>query len=163
MVLADIKVLVDGFNFSTVLEDKTLGEDLAGIVAQGISDRSLVQQSGADSAWPDNAEPYKTWKAAKYGAYQPNVRTGQMLSIDSLLGGTVVSTHDVSMRYGTGQPPDRSITGGRFDEKTDGSITDIEKAYFCSQTRPFYELDEKICDYVINRVTDAADEYFARH
>jgi hypothetical protein len=161
-VLRDLKAIALSFGFEATIEGKTLGDDIAGITADMIAARSIDTESGADGQWPANAPKYAEWKAAKYGVDKPNFRTGQMLSIESLIGGTAVSTHDVQMQYGTGQPPTRSATGQGFNSATDGSVTDIEKAYFCSTTRPFYMLDETIGDAVFARVEQCLDEYLLK-
>jgi hypothetical protein len=161
-VLADLKAIVHGFDFERVVEDKTLGEDLAGIIADGIAARSIDEERGATVGWDANAPDYADWKEKKYNVRKPNVRTGQMLSIQSLLGMTTVSTHEVQMLYGLGEAPTRSSASDYFNPKTDGSITDIEKAYFCSATRPFYELDDTIANAVFDRIEQALTQYLAR-
>ncbi len=161
-VLADLRAIVHGFDFETVIEDKTLGEDLAGIIADGIAARSIDEERGAEQSWDANESKYADWKEKKYNVRKPNIRTGQMLSIESLLGGTIVTTHEVQMLYGLGEAPTRSSASDYFDPKTDGSITDIEKAYFCSASRPFYELDDTIANAVFDRIGEALTQYLAR-
>jgi len=163
-VLVDLKALSLSFGFHATIEGKSLGRDIAGLTADMIAARSIDRQAGASGAWPPNSdEPpgkgYRSWKQKKYNVDLANVRTGQMLSIESLLGTTIVDTNRVQMLYGTAQPPSRSSASSYFDPKTDGAITDIEKAFFCSDARPFYELDEEISTAVLERIAQCCEEY----
>ena len=165
-LLADLKALSLGFGFHATIEGKSLGRDVAGLTADMIAARSIDKEAGASGTWPQNADNppgkgYRSWKSRKYNVDKPNIRTGQMLSIESLLGATTVDTHSVQMLYGTGRPPGRSAASSYFDPKTDGATTDIEKAYFCSDIRPFYELDEEISTAVFERIADCCQEYLA--
>src|SRR4051812_11189637 len=84
--------VIDGIVFTMPGVDQSLGRDLAGAVAEGIADRSVPDAKDPDGGtWDDNREPYKSWKAAKYDAYQPGILTGQMLSLESLLGETAIA------------------------------------------------------------------------
>lgn len=167
-VLAELLEVVHSFGFDATIEGKTLGHDCAGIVADRIAARSIDRESGADGAWDPNSDHppgkgYRSWKARRYGVDKPNIRTGQMLSVESLLGQTTVTTHEVQMLYGTGRAPTGSATGQGFDPETDGAITDIEKAFFCSQSRPFYQLDDEISDAVFARVEECCKQYLTSH
>lgn len=161
-LMRDLRDLIDSFGFDATIEGKNLGQDCAGIVADGIAARSIDDESGPDGQWKPNAPEYAKWKARKYGVGKPNIRTGQMLSHQSLIGQTVITTASVEMNYGTGQPPTSSATGQGYDQKRDGEITDIEKAFFCSTTRPFYLLDDIIADRVLFRVDQCLQEYLVR-
>ena len=158
-VAAWLKEVIDGFGFHLAVENTTMGEDCVGIIAEGIMDRSIDDEAGPDGPWSPNAEPYRSWKAKKYGVDKPNLRTGQMLSLQSLMGRVTVDARGATMEYGTGEAPTRSSASAYFNPKTDGSITDIEKAYFCSQTRPFYAIDDAIAERVYERIGEALSEY----
>lgn len=155
--------VVDSFGFELALENETLGEDCAHIIAEEIAVRG-GDSRGAEGYWLSNTEPYRTRKRAKYGVDKPNIRTGQMLSIESLLGQTTVTNDSVIMLYGTGQAPVRSYASNYFNANSDGAITDIEKAYFCSvaHARPFYELDDDIANKVFEHIEATLSEYLAR-
>ena len=143
-VEAKIAGLIQSFNFTRKGEDKSLGHDMAVVVATGIQERSIPEMKAPDGdTWDPNEPKYAARKRAKYDADQPNVRTGQMLSLESLLGDVSVAPETVTMRYGTGDPPTSAANGATLTEG-DKSITDIEKAYFGSKTRPFYALDSTI-------------------
>lgn len=157
-LLADLKSLATRFGFLATIEGKTLGDDIAAITADSIHARSVDRESGTDGQWPANAPKYAAWKARKYGVDRPNIRTGQMLSLQSLLGQTAVTTHQVQMMYGTGHPATRSATGMGFDPGRD-DLADVDKAYFCSTSRPFYELDDEISDRVFDRIEKCLEDY----
>jgi hypothetical protein len=139
-----MKQLVDSFNFQRPGKDQSLGRDIAGAIANGIRDRSVPDAMGPDGdKWDDNEESYAAEKRQKYDADQPNVRTGQMLSLQSLMGRTTVEPELVEMRYGVDEPPSSAFNGTELTEG-DKAVTDIQKAEWCSVTRPFYALDEEI-------------------
>lgn len=136
--------VVDSFDFARPGVEGSLGRDLAVAAAEGMVERSIVDQTErTGSPFLANEPIYARWKAAKYDAHQPNVRTGQMLSLQSMLGDVDISPEDVALRYGTGQPPASAFSGVALSE-SDRSITDIEKAFFASEDRPFYGLDDSI-------------------
>ena len=155
--------IVNGFNFDLTLESTTLGEDCAHIIADEIANRS-ANSRGAENYWAENEEPYRSWKAKKYGVSKPNVRTGQMLNLQALLGEFVVTTDQVAMFYGTVEAPARSSASSYFDPKTDGAITDVEKAWYCSTShnRPFYELDDNISTIIFEHIENTLAEYLQR-
>src|SRR5262249_31679475 len=121
---------------------------------------------GSTVSWPDNAPGYAQWKAKKYGVFdQPNIRTGQMLSQQSLIGRTQVEADQITMVYGTGMAANRSATGQGFDSRRDDA-TDVEKARFAHEgqsrrkvQRPFYELDETISQAVKEEIAEALQDY----
>lgn len=160
-VFNDIKAVIDGFNFATQVEDKTLGLDCAGIVADEIIHRSIDEQRGEAGAWYEIDERYAASKLKNYGTNLIGVRTGQMLSLESMLGTVNVSTSEVQMLYGTGKPPTTSSVTG-YITTADKEISDIEKAYFFSKDRPFYELDDLISDKVYARIEHCLEEYIVR-
>lgn len=171
-VNAWLKKVVAGFNFDLTVESESLGKDCANIIAEEIAVRS-ADGRGADGYWPENTNTpspqlgglgYRDWKQLKYGVGKPNIRTGQMISIESLLGTVTVTTDAVTMLYGTGDPPTRSAASSYFNPRTDGAITDIEKAYFCSvaYARPFYELDDDMASIVFRHIEETLAEYLQR-
>jgi hypothetical protein len=161
-VFDDIKELIDGFSFTTTVEGKSLGKDCAGIIAKEIVVRSIEEQRGESGAWYEIGEKYAEEKFKKYGVRMIGVRTGQMLSLESLLGSVSITTTDVQMLYGTGQPPTESKSPTGYLSKADKEITDIEKAYFFSKDRPFYELDDLISDRVYARIETVLEDYIRR-
>lgn len=158
----DLDALVAGIDFSMPGRDQALGRDLAGVIAQGIVDRTVGEQRSVDgSVLKANMPQYRAWKAAKYGSYQPLVRTGQMTSFPSVLGEVTIVSSDVRMRYGTGSAPTSSSTGYLSD--SDRAVTDRDKAGYVSDDRPFYGLDDRIADAVIEAAGDALDDYLRSH
>lgn len=158
-VVDDLRRLILSFGFDKTIEGRSIGQDCVGVVADGIAARSIDAQGSPDGSWPANEPKYKEWKRDKYGSDLVGVRTGQMLSIESLKGGSIITTHDVEMQYGTGLPPTRSYASAYFDPRTDGSISDIEKAFLFSKRRPFYVLDDAIADGVLARLESAVAQY----
>ncbi len=152
--------LVDGFDFERPGKDQSLGRDLAGVVANGIRDRSVPDCVAPDqSIWPANERDYAAYKREKYDADQPNVRTGQMLSLRSLVGRTSVSNELVEMKYGTGEAPTSAFNGAELT-KSDEETTDVDKAGYCTEAgRAFYGLDDTIAGGVVAEAAGALDDY----
>lgn len=177
--LRDLEDLIDTFNFDASIGNMSLGKRMANKTAEMIALRSATQQKGASVQWEPNKEPYKSDKAKKYNVHDlAGVRTGQMLSIMSLLGETEIQADEIVMDYGIDQPATRSYGSSHFDPKADGKATDREKAKWFTEgragirgrdargrftagssggqpARPFYELDDEIADAVFELVTDA--------
>lgn len=159
----DVGAWLDGtvgsFNFERTGEDQSLGRDLAGVVAQGMIDRTAKDQKTVDGEeLRPNEEKYRKRKRRLYEVDQPLWRTGQMLSLPSMIGKVTVSADQIEMRYGIGEAPTRSMTGD-YISKEDKEITDVEKAGYVSEARPFYGLD----DQIIDEVKKAAGEALGAH
>lgn len=144
----DLNALVDTFNFTRPGRERSLGLDAVHIVAEGIVDRSAKNQGSASgNPWPPNRADYTAAKLAKYSVSLIGFRTGQMISIPSLLGQVDIRPREIEIRYGTGRPPTRSMTG--HIEPADMKVTDTQKAeWFTNKKGDFYEVDEKIADKV---------------
>jgi hypothetical protein len=154
--------LFDTFGFTSTYEGKALGNVLAETTAEGIRERSIERQcDGSGTPWPVNSDGdgslssrnatsvhgqgYRSRKRRLYGTDLTNVRTGQMLSIQSLMAKVVVTQYLVEIHYGTGEPPTSSSTG--YIEDADKRISDDDKAFYAhEQGRKFFELDADICD-----------------
>lgn len=152
--------MIDSINFTLPGKDQSIGRDLAGVVAEGIADRSVPDARDPDGAsWAPNEEPYKSWKRKKYDADQPGILTGQMLSLESLKGETDVAPDQVTMKYGTGKPAERARNGAARP-KAANPATDREKArYFTDSGRPFYALDAEIAAKCVEEAKDAITDY----
>jgi hypothetical protein len=170
-LMVHLRDIVDGFNFTRVGTDQSLGRDVANLVVARIAQRGVTDKGGISGPWPENStkEPpkggYKGYKERRYGVDQPNVRTGQMLSQPSLFGRTTVEAYLITMRYGTGEVADRTTTGVPL-AKADTKRTDIEKAYFAHTgqsvhkiKRPFYEVDESDGTAVVEFLQQKLDAY----
>jgi hypothetical protein len=155
-IMAWLAEFADGFNFTRVGADQSLGRDMANKVVERIIDRSLTDRRGINGEWDDNsttpskryARGYKQYKEEEYRVDQPNVRTGQMLDQLSLYGRTTIDDKLITMKYGLDAVPSRTSTGVAL-KKADLAITDVQKAYFAHTgqshkkiKRPFYEVDE---------------------
>ena len=102
--------------------------------------------------------PYRSKKGKKYGTTKTNFRTGQMISRASVLGTVIITKNSVEIRYGTGQPPTSSVNG--YIEERDKQITDVEKAEYADELgRPFFELDDQICDHTFNIIGDGLGDH----
>jgi hypothetical protein len=150
--------LVDSFDFTLPGKDESLARDLAGLVAQGIFDRSAEARGADGTPWPPNERKYRAWKERRYHQVQPLKRTGQMLSLLSLMGETKIRAKTVEMVYGINEPPTDTETGDPLMHK-DKKVTDREKAEWNSPERPFYQLDNKIRDAAIDLAGEALAEY----
>ena len=156
---AALDQLVSGLSFAHVGQDQALGRELVTIVAEGIAARSAEGMAAGGGLWYANEPKYERWKKKRYGVEQPNYRTGQMLSQTSLEGDATIGETAIEMRYGTGTPP--AAAGGVPLSVSDESITDIEKAFFCSALRPFYELDDDISEECRKHAMEALDKFAA--
>jgi len=135
--------VVKSIDFTIPGVDSAMGLDTAFAVAEGIYDRSDSRQQGADARWPENSEPYKSDKLSKYGTDKTNFRTGQMISLASMLANVTIEPRLITMLYGTGLPPTSSVNG--YIEEEDKLISDREKAAIAHEEgRPFFEVDETI-------------------
>jgi len=165
-VVADLERWVDGFDFERTGAEGSLGRDIVKAVAEGIAKRGAEQHRGAVDAWADNADNppgkgYASWKQKRYGHREPNVRTGQMLSMPSLTGsGTTIEPEKITMVYGDGTKTARPVVAA------DSAKTDQEKAYHAHTgqgpqgiKRPFYELDDELAGDVRKMIAEALNEY----
>ena len=153
--------LAAGFNFTMRGEDQSLGRDLAGVVAQGIIDRTIAhQQDATGGGLKALSEAYRKRKLKEYGLDDILFRTGQMLSLESVLGDLSLSPEEVQMTYGTGDPPARGAGPmGKISDQ-DKEVTDREKAAFAHESdRPFYGLDTTIADDVAKAAAEALGSY----
>ena len=165
--------LVTGFNFLLPGEDQSLGRDLVVAVAMGIADRSATIHDPDSVPWAENSDNppgkgYKSWKAMHYGVFDmPNYRTGQMLSLESLIGRPEITENAILMVYGTGDPPTTSAAPTGYLSEEDQKITDYEKAQFAHEStehrpaRPFYGLDDTIRQEAIDVAAEALDKYIS--
>ncbi len=141
---------LDSFDFTRPGREQSLGRDVANKVVERIAERAVNDRKGAESEWDANTEEVAKQKAAHYGVgdHAPNERTGQMTSPTSLYGRTSIEAKQITMVYGTGQPPTRCATGAELKE-SDKQRTDVEKAYYAHTgqsvhkiKRPFYEVNQ---------------------
>jgi hypothetical protein len=156
-VTAWLDKFVDRFDMQRQIGPRSLGRDIAHKAVELIQDRSLQERTGHGTAWPPNSETpskyqpegYKGWKEKHYGTGDPNSRTGQMLSKESLYGRTKVEAKQVTMVYGTDTPPTRATFGTPTPNQLarDQKVTDTFKAYLAHTgqskkkiVRPFYQL-----------------------
>jgi hypothetical protein len=152
--------IIDTIDFTLPGKDASLGKDLIGVVAEGIIDRSVPEAQGPDGAkWDDNEDPYKSWKAVEYDAFQPGILTGQMLSLESVKGETTVGKDSVEMKYGTDTPASGS-RNGKAPPSAKEPPTDRQKAgWFHDRGNEFYGLDETIADDCMAECSEAIDDY----
>jgi hypothetical protein len=137
--------IVGEFDFDQPGINSSMSQDCAVAVAEGIRDRSYEKQMGASEVWPENSREYAKEKEKNYGSRWINVRTSQMLSMTSLTANITTTDNGKTtvMNYGTGEPPNSSMTG--YLEESDKEVTDKEKAAIAhANGRPFFEIDEDI-------------------
>jgi hypothetical protein len=159
-ILDAIDELVDTFDFTLPGQDRSIGRDAAHSVGLGIQIRSTHEQIDANGAqFEPNERKYAEWKARsdRYDAHQPNVRTGQMLSLESLLGEVTVGKDLVEITYGKDKPAEKSMTG--YMTKSDRETTDRDKAAYAHEERPFWGLDKRIANGVAEDLTDHLDDH----
>jgi len=175
-VIVRLAWLVKSFNWLRPGIDQSLGRDICNKVAEGIVSRATRFKKGANEVWQDNCENepprggYRGWKERKYGVTdQPNVRTGQMLSEQSMVGKRTKITEDlITMYYGNNDAPKTSYGGTSYISKQDKQTTDTEKAKWAHQgqskyriKRPFYEMDDEIAAAVVKATQEALNEMIA--
>lgn len=132
--------ILDDFGFNSHADDGPMGESIVKAVAASISDRGYQQQEGFAGGWDENKREYRIEKVRRYGERRPNVRTRQMLSIESVEGERELSADakGLTWRYGTGESP----AGARTEH--DRTTTDREKATWAHEgpsgnnDRPFF-------------------------
>lgn len=147
---------------------QTLGEAAIETIIDGIQARALAKcgadpLGGDEEEWLDNESEYRRKKQRLYGEHNPNYRTTQMLSRESLKGEPTIGHEHVEWPYGTGNPsPD-----GRT--KHDRTITDVQKAHYAEMgqsehdiRRPFFAVTEKDADDVLIVVEDAIVQHIQR-
>jgi hypothetical protein len=158
-IAAWLDAVVAGFDFTLPGIDQSLGRDLARTAAQGMIDRAVDEGKDPDGApLKPNAEPYRSWKRKKYSVEAPLVRTGQMLSLESMMGETSVSADRIDMVYGTGEAPTRGSTG--YISESDKKVTDRQKAaYVTDGGRRFYEFDRQIASAIVAQAGEAFGRY----
>lgn len=152
--------VVDTIDFELPGADRSLGRDLAGVVANGIIDRSVPDALDPDAnPWAPNEEHYAAWKKKEYDADQPGVLTGQMLSLQSMMGETQVTSDAVEMVYGTNTAATRARNGAD-PPKAKEPPTDRQKAgWFTDGGREFFGLDEEIADDCVEAMGEGIDRY----
>jgi len=156
-----------GWDMDSPQGQGTLADAVIDTVIDGIQARSLVKRGadslGSEEEWPDNHPEYRKRKERLYGEHNPNFRTTQMLSRESLKGQPEVGHDETLWPYGTGQPsPD-----GRT--KHDRAVTDVQKAHYAETgqsehqiRRPFFAVTEEDADDALRVVEDAVAEHFQR-
>lgn len=161
-VAAWIQAVVDGFDFELDVQGRSLGRDLAGVAAQAMIDRAVADGKDPDGVdYRPNEPKYRARKRRDYQVDQPNVRTGQMLSLTAMVGDTTITSDRVEMVYGTGEPPRTSLSGHITD--ADQAVTDRQKGEWATDAdRRFYELGAEGDDAVRGRIDEALEAYLER-
>ena len=162
-IAALLDEIVRGFDFQVPGAEGSLGRDLVGLVAQGIYDRSVPgARAPGGSTWEANEPKYASRKLRRFQAAQPGLRTGKMLSLDSLKGRPQIAPDHVEMVYGTGDPPGQSSRSGAEVKPYERQVADDVYARYFSERRPFYELDPDIDATLIEASGKALDEYLGQ-
>lgn len=158
-----IEGVVESIRFDMPGRDQSLGRDMAGVVAEGIIDRSVPDAMSPDgSGWAPNEARYAAYKLRKFAADQPGILSGQMLSLESVRGDVKVTPTEVTMSYGIGSGASRSRTGAALTASQQAA-TDRDKArHFAESGREFYGMDRQIADAVVAEVEDAVADHLGR-
>ena len=159
---AEFRRLIDAFDFTSPGKDASLGKDLAVAVANGIVERTTVDQLGSSgSPLKALSTAYKARKVKDHGVGLIGVRTGQMLSLESVLGDVTITADEVTLAYGTGEAPTKFATHGDLKPN---EPTDREKAdWFGSGGREFYAIDEAIAEAAAELAREALQDYLAEN
>lgn len=150
--------LLKTFNFTRRGKEHALGVEAAHKVGQGIIDRTIHNQTDANgNAFPVNSPKYDAMKIAKYSTDRIGVRTGQMLTLISVLGKIELEPFLVTMRYGTNTPPPPAPNA---IYPKDTHVTDTKKAeHFTDKKGDWYQPDENIADKVREHFADALSDF----
>jgi hypothetical protein len=184
-VRAYLGQFVDSINFTRKGHDQSLGRDvvmtvilgpnldgqggIAGRCAAGVTPDGQEWPPNSDNPWPPENPVfpgYATWKEQKYGWREVGRRTGQTLSQVSLYGRTTIEPEQVTMIYGTDQPPDQSYSPNKYISESDKETSDVEKGtYLTQQGRSFYGLATSdaenvaaVCQVAINDAITEANQ-----
>jgi hypothetical protein len=148
-----LQQFVESFRFDRPGKDQSMGRDVALTIIRGpdvggqggILGRCALGTGPDDTPWPPNAPGYSGEKLEDYGWAEPNRRTGQMLSQQSLYGRTTIEPDQVTLRYGTGQAPSGSAAPSGHLSDQDRETPDTLKASLAHSgqskkrvQRPFY-------------------------
>lgn len=157
---AFLDMAVETFDFTRTGKEKSLGRDLAGVVALGIQERSIPDHlDPTGNPWAANEEKYARWKREKYEVDQPGQLTGQMLGLESLIGETRISSDSVEMIYGVDKPAEKTLNGAELP-KAKEPPTDRQKAeWFTEGGREFFGLDETIAEACVKEVDQSLDAH----
>lgn len=143
-VMGQLNRFLESFDFTRPGIESSMGKDAAHAVAEAIAQAAADQKTTDGEPFPDNEPKYADWKDRKYGVGNPAYgrRTGQMLSLQSLLGNVDVAPDEVTLTYGTGEAPERSVASNYIGEG-DKKVTDKQKAdYNNERMNNFYKIGE---------------------
>lgn len=152
--------VINSIDFTRPGEDESIGKDVAVSIAQEIADDAAEQMEPDGTPFPANEAKYAAWKGRKYGMQEPayGYRTGQMLSLESLIGEVDVKADEVTMTYGKDLPPTRSSASGYISDQ-DKAVTDRQKmGWMKDKGVNIY----KLSDLVRQRAFELIREWFAR-
>lgn len=168
-VVADLKKIIDGFNFTVPGRDQSLGRDIVNLMVERIDNRCSNAVAPDGTPWPENKDSVKKEKQRRYGWTDSGKRTGQTTSVPSLRGSkTTIEADVVTMRYGTDTAPSRGGSPTGLVSKGDAKRTDVQKAEymhtggFWNTKRPFYEVGEGDAEAVTELCQENLNEYIAR-
>ncbi len=154
--------LINDFNLTVPGKDQSLGRDMATEACLAIVERSVAdQQDATGGTFKATSPKYTASKLRKFSVDLVGVRSGQMLSLESVKGEITVEPEVVTIKYGTGEVATRSSTGGqlRSNEPTDRQKAD----WFTQGGRPFFGLLEADHDRVQGVARAALAEYLENH
>jgi hypothetical protein len=169
-----LQEFAESFDFTRPGKDQSVGRDLALTIVHGpdvggqggILGRCAAGVGADGTPWPPNAPEVSARKQEDYGWDEPNRRTGQMLSQQSLYGRTRIEPDQVTLVYGTGQPPSGSAAPSGYSSKADRETPDVLKASLAHSgqgrkgiRRPFYEATREDAENVSAVAQENLNEY----
>ncbi|MDE2101007.1 MAG: hypothetical protein KGL39_27420 [Patescibacteria group bacterium] len=148
----DIDELIASFGFQIAgVRGRSLADDMVHAVAEAISEDCRQGVAPDGSEWADNKEPYKTWKAEKYGSYSPGYKTGATLSLRSLKGDVDVTNEEIKQTHGVGDVDE----DGETDKNKGVYLTEGHN----SSPRPFYAFNEARAEKVATVAGEGLDHH----
>lgn len=147
--------LIDGFGFDASVEGKAVALDVADAFALGVNAMVGDQKILGGQPMPPLDWFYSEEKAKDYGFDIAGYRTGQMLSMVSLIGKLDISRDLLVISYGTGMPPTRGSGPTGYISEEDKEVTDTEKAGWFQEgfvgTVSYTTRSGKSVSYEVNR------------
>lgn len=162
-----VELAVFQFDFeSRAAGGGTVGEACQRIIAEDIHESAQdVQADPMGQDFPDNDDDYAEFKERVYGrtGRSYGFRTGQTLSVESLMGELSTNGKEATMSYGTGQVVTRSDGGNGYVGDSDRDATDVEKmGYLMDSGRQAIDV-YKVGPYAEARAAEAVADALSMH
>lgn len=156
--------LADTLDFTRAGREGSLGEQLAGVVVEGIVDRNRAAIDPDGNDWPENQGKYGERKdryglPVGVGLYAGGRAGGEMVSMEQVQGEVEISPDEVTLSYGTHEEARRK--GSWFTRGSDGPGEGEVSGAPNQPPRPFYAMGEEDLDRLVEEAGHALDDLLA--